>query len=47
MRWPSNLKTVENVPAHKWSELLAMVSNTGWTSVGEREMTLSTSLVAV
>jgi len=38
---------LQNSAWQSFIALLAIMSNTRWTSVGEREMTLSTSLVAV
>ena len=47
MRVPSKRKTVLVKALHSRCELSAMASNTGWTSVGELEMTRKISLVAV
>src|SRR6516164_230383 len=44
--WPSNRYTKQNWPSQSRLALSAIMSNTGWTSVGERLMTLSTSAVA-
>ena len=43
---PSNVNTLIAAP-HSFTRARAMVSNTGWTSVGERLMTRRISLVAV
>ena len=43
----SNRLTKQYWASHSRAALSAIMSNTGWTSVGDREMTLSTSEVAV
>src|SRR6516165_8134037 len=45
--WPSNRYTKQNWPSQSRRALSAIMSNTGWTSVVERLMTLSTSAVAI
>src|SRR5262249_59227768 len=44
---PSNLKTVHNLALQRRSAVAAIVSNTGWVSVGELEITRRISEVAV
>ncbi len=47
MSSPSNRNTWQNCALHSRAALCAIMSNTGWTSVGELEITLRISLVAV
>ena len=44
---PSKLNTAPYRASHNRTALSTMASNTGWTSVGEREITRRISLVAV
>src|SRR5215469_17062724 len=47
MSFPSNLKTVHNLALQRRSAVAAIVSNTGWVSAGELEITRRISEVAV
>jgi len=46
MSSPSNRKTAQNCPAQRRWAFSAIMSKTGWTSVGELLMTRRISLVA-
>src|SRR5215470_16086850 len=44
---PSKRKTAAYTAAHRWTACTRMVSNTGWKSVGDCEITRRISAVAV